>query len=222
MAFVRSVLRPGMTFVDVGANIGLYSILAAKLVGATGTVLAIEPSPRERSALLGHLSRNGLSNVRVRSEAVSDEAGTTRLHLTDQYWGGQNTMGSPVHRGVEIVNSVEVDTATLDRLVLEEALGRIDCIKIDVEGAEAKVLRGSSDVLCTLRPVVLLELLEPALRQQGSSADEVLELLRGFGYEIYGFSAETGTPERWSGKGPLSPNIVAMAQPLTPKTARPR
>lgn len=211
MAFLRSVLKPGMTFVDVGANVGLYTILASRLTGSSGRVVAFEPSPRERASLQRHIERNSLGNVIVRPEAVSDEAGTATLHLTDPYWGGQNTIGAPIYEGVDVVSSVGVPTARLDDVLNEIGLDTIDCLKIDVEGAEAMVLRGAARTLTGSRPIVLIELLDASLSKQGSSAAEVIGLLQSYGYELRQYSAVTGLLEAVpTGADPQSANVVAV------------
>lgn len=210
--FLASVLGPGMTFVDVGANIGLYTLLAAHLVGPGGSVVAVEPSPREQMSLRRNLALNGQFAVRVRTEALGQAGGTAILHVTDAEHAGQNTLGRPRYTDTNVIEEIEVPITTLDSLVDEEGLERIDAVKVDVEGAEELVLRGAEASLRCFRPLVLLELQDPSLRTLGSSAKRVLSLLESLEYSLVGYSVQTGKPE----PGPLrdgqatdSPNVVA-------------
>ena len=137
-AFLRRRLRPGDTFVDVGANIGCLSALASRLVGPRGSVVAIEPSRAQIAALQETLTRNDLTNVRLVAAAVSDR--DQELHL----FAGpiRNTgMTTTVPRS-GLREEGRVRAAPLGSLVTCEELGTARLVKIDVEGAEDRVLAG--------------------------------------------------------------------------------
>lgn len=189
LTVLARVVRTGDTVVDVGANIGLYTLAAARLVGTEGTVLAIEPSAREHSALLQNLALNSLGRVRVDDRAVGSEAGRRVLHLADAQHAGQNTLGSVVYGGVSVVGSEEVAVASLDQIIAEAGLTAVSVLKIDVEGAEHEVLRGALRCLDELRPVILMELQEPSLAALGSSVAEVLGLLEAHGYRVLAYGS---------------------------------
>ena len=211
-AFLASVLRPGMTVVDVGANIGLYTLLAAHLVAPGGTVVAVEPSPREQVSLRRNLAANGRFAVRVRTEALGRTDGTATLHVTDVEHAGHNTLGAPVYADTSVIDKIEVPVMTFDHLVREEGLERIDAVKIDVEGAEELVLRGGEASLRRFRPLVLLELQDTSLRTLGSSAEKVISLLESLDYRVVGYSKRTGRPEcgpLHDGQETASSNVVA-------------
>jgi len=195
-AFLASVLKPGMTFVDIGANIGLYTLLAAPLVAPGGIVVAVEPSPREQVTLMRNLAANDQFAVRVRAEALGMADGSAILHVTDAEHAGQNTLGAPTYADTGVVEEIEVPVRAFDRLVDEEGLERIDAVKIDVEGAEELVLRGGQVSLRRFRPLVLLELQDPSLRTLDSSAEGVISLLESLDYRVVGYSKRTGRPER--------------------------
>jgi hypothetical protein len=111
-----------------------------------------------------------------------------------------------------------VDVETLDKVVAVLGLTRIDFVKIDVEGAEASVIYGARHVLSTMRPIILLEINDNALRAQATSGEALLSTLRGdFNYDIMSFSSLTGEIERLSGSAPLSANVVAMPRERTPQ-----
>lgn len=148
-AEIRRRLRPGGVFVDVGANQGDFTLLAASLVGPAGRVVAFEPDPDNVAALRENLRLNGFANVEVRAVALADEAGSATLHRSAiSGWHslneGGNTGGRP---------PITVALERLDDL----GLTRLDVLKIDVEGAENAVIRGAMNTLHRCRPVVLLD-----------------------------------------------------------------
>lgn len=138
-------LRPGDTFLDLGAHVGFHTLLAARLVGPAGWVVAFEPSPRNARYLRRHLALNGCGNVRVEEAAVSDAAGAARfLHGRGTGTGRLSGAGG-----------VEVRTVALDGYCAEHGLSPA-AVKIDVEGAELAVLRGAEEILTRCRPLVFL------------------------------------------------------------------
>lgn len=210
-AFVDRMLKPGMVFVDVGANDGYYTLFAARRVGPTGRVIAVEPSSRERAHLQRNLGRNGLDNVQVVAAALGAEAGFVDLHLAHGVHAGHNTLGDFAHDDVVRASSERVPLETLDALVTRHALSKVDMVKIDVEGAEAGVVAGARTVLSTHRPVLLMELNDRALHAQGQSADTLLNTLKtDLNYQVLSFSPVGGRPERAVEGVPLSSNIVLV------------
>ena len=209
-AFLDRTLRRGMTFVDVGANDGLYTLFAARRVGSRGRVVAVEPSSRERGNLERNLALNRLKNVTVVPAALAAEAGRADLQIAPAVHGGHNTLGGFAHEGVTAIAAEPVAVETLDAVAQRLALGKVDVIKIDVEGAEVKVLAGGRELLKAWRPVLLIEANEQALRKQATSTEEMLALLGSLNYEIFVFSDATGLVERWIEATALSANIVAM------------
>lgn len=137
-AFLRRRLRSGDTFVDIGANIGCISALACRLVGSRGTVVAIEPSPAAIAALHETFAGNSLTNVRVVASAVSD-----RDHELALFVGPSHNIGltsTVAHDGLP--EQERVRASPLGSLVTREELETARLIKIDVEGAEDRVLAG--------------------------------------------------------------------------------
>lgn len=210
-AFLDKVLKPGMVFVDVGANDGYYTLFAARRIGNTGRVLAFEPSSRERANLERNIARNRLANVTVLPVALGVECGRADLRLAEGGHSGHNTFGSFANDGVKAERVETVEMSTLDKVAKELNLDRIDVMKIDVEGAEANVIAGGRRILEAMRPLILLEISDRALRAQGSDAQKLIGLLRSeLGYEIGVFSARTGGIELLDRAGTLSPNVLAM------------
>jgi hypothetical protein len=133
------------------------------------------------------------------------------LRLAQGVHSGHNTLGKFAHDGVQAERIQRVDLETLDKVACDLDLGRVDVVKIDVEGAEASVIHGARHVLTAMRPIILLEINDRALRAQATSGEALLSTLRtDFVYEIMTFSAVTGTVERLVGSTPPSANVVAM------------
>ncbi|MBS0221761.1 MAG: FkbM family methyltransferase [Proteobacteria bacterium] len=210
-AFLGHILRSGMTVIDVGANEGLYTLFAARRVGPSGRVIAVEPSSRERAILDGNLARNRIRNVAVVPNALADKPGTAELKIAPRQHGGHNTLGQFVYDDDTTVACESVTVETLDTLAERLELQRIDVLKIDVEGAELKLLAGGRSLLSQQRPILLIEANDEALKRQGASAAALVELLLSLDYRIHVFG-ERGTIEPWIQGRRLSENIVALSR----------
>ena len=190
-AFIDSVLQEDMVMIDVGANDGLFTIFAARRVGKKGRVLAFEPSTREFARLQANIRMNRLRNVKAFAKAASNETGVAQLKICEYGHEGQNTLGEFPY-AVKQAEVQVVEICRLDEFLQIEKLQRLDVMKIDVEGAEYKVLQGSEETIRKFRPIILLELLDKALRHQGNSAAQVVQFLLDLDYNIYDFSTISG------------------------------
>lgn len=192
-AFLQDFLRPGMTFVDIGANEGAYTVFAAQRVGASGRVLAVEPSERELTRLRENIALNRLANVVVVAAAAGDAEGTADLAVAEADHAGQNTIGRRVANPQIRTDSIErVPVRMLDALLEEHEIDDPDFVKIDAEGSEPLVLAGARGTLSSTRPILQLELEPTALRAQGSTIDAVLHELRALDYRLWIFDGSTG------------------------------
>ena len=163
------LLQAGDHFLDVGANAGFYTLLAARLVGKDGRVSSFEPLPRNLSFLRQHVSLNNLQNVTVHAAAVSDQDGVARFN-THQH----ASMGNLTEQG-----ALEVKTVALDSLFAAGQLRPAKLIKIDVEGAEHSVLLGARNYLLSCHPVILLS-------GHGTAVQLKCEALLGeLGYDVH-------------------------------------
>jgi len=133
-------LRPGMVFVDIGANVGYFSLIAANLVGSAGKVYAFEPAPENHAVLRRNIELNGYSNIQPVEKAVSHKSETTLLYLS-ALDSGSHSLSQEAARGIE-GDFVQVSTTTLDSFFEGEAWPNVDLVKIDVEGGELGVLEG--------------------------------------------------------------------------------
>lgn len=140
----KKLLQPGMIFVDVGANIGYFSLLAAKLVGPEGKVYAFEPEPGNHDLLRKNIELNSYSNIQAIQKAVSDKSESTLLFLS-ALDTGSHSLYSEAARGLQ--ESVEITTTTIDEFLESEGWPSIDLMKIDVEGAELVVLAGMENLV---------------------------------------------------------------------------
>jgi FkbM family methyltransferase len=216
---LAQVLRPGMIFVDVGANMGLYTLFAARMIGEHGRVLAIEPSTRECGRLLKNVEANSLSNVRLVRSAVSDSRSEVDLLVAEDEWSGHNTLGAFAY-DTPLARKETVRTEGLDDIVSREGLSRVDIVKLDVEGSELLVLKGAVGILERFRPLLLLELADRALVHQGCSSGQIWDFCSQRGYQIFAFDQCTGLPVPAQQKPYYdSENVVAVPDSYKPAAA---
>ncbi len=174
------LVSPGHVVIDVGANVGFYSLTAASLVGPAGRVVAFEPGPKTASRLRENAALNGFANLVVVEAAVSDKPGVLRLHLGEDSEG--NSLFDP---GQEATDSVEVSVLTLDAYAEAEGIARVDLLKIDAEGAEVGIIRGARRVLTGPdAPPVIVEANPLTLRTAGESVGSLRAELESLGYTI--------------------------------------
>jgi FkbM family methyltransferase len=178
VAWLKDELAPGATFIDVGANVGYFALLASQRVGPLGTVIAIEPSRRTADLLERNATRNGAPLVLEQCACTDDDAcGTVAL-----FQGADSGETSLASGAAGSQRSEQIPAKTLDRIVRERGLTRVDVIKIDVEGAEYQVLSGAKRTLAEFRPKLMIELEPENLKHFGLTVANVLDLLRGLGY----------------------------------------
>ena len=179
LMLLERFLQPGMVFVDGGANTGVFTFVAARLVGPSGQVFSFEPGAACFHALQQSLRLNRFKNIHLNHCALSDHCGTARLyHLRGQ----ENAFSLAV---AENVDYDEVSLTILDDVARLHELTRVDFIKLDVEGAEELVLRGAKEVLDRWQPVVLFEVNLDATRGMKLSPDGACRVLTDLGYQLY-------------------------------------
>lgn len=180
-----ALVTPGATVLDIGANIGQYTLMAAVRVGPAGRVHAFEPTPPVAASLARNVALNRFTWVAVNALAVSDTSGMTRLSLHPKAPDINSIVGQRAPGP-----SIEVPTITLDEYVATRDIPRVDLIKLDVEGAEPRVLRGGRALLTRPDgPLLFVEVNPEALEAGGTSAEEVYGLLRECGYTWYPIEA---------------------------------
>ena len=172
-AAIADGVEAGATVIDVGANIGFYSMRLANLVGPQGQVHAFEIDPRAIRCLHRTLRRNSIDQLLLHELALGSSDGTVFLNQSSEVGhtsAARSGFGSPV------------ECVTLDAWASKADLRSLTVIKIDVEGGELEVLKGAAETIQRLRPRLVIEVVDSALREFGSSEEELLELLRQWGY----------------------------------------
>jgi FkbM family methyltransferase len=184
LEFLLDVLKPGMIFVDVGANVGFYSIPAAKKV-EHGTVFAFEPCAWTYRTLLENVKINKLTNIQAVNSALADRKGQATLQVNVRGKDGLNTLGRPTHVDCEVVATERVQVTSLDDFMLEQSISSVDAMKIDVEGAELFVLKGATNLL--RQPNAPLILYESHSLSKGFNYHPVEQMwfLEKLGYSLY-------------------------------------
>ena len=180
----RKLLRPGMTFVDVGANVGYYTALAAQLVGPTGSVFVFEPSDYAYPRLSRMIETNRLANAHAIKCALADSAGDRFL-----YGGTVGEETADIRTATMVPNDnprkALVRTETLDHMADELNIRHIDFMKIDVDGLEPLVLQGADRLITQGRiSNIMLECAERWFQRMNTSTVELLQNMRAKGYSI--------------------------------------
>jgi FkbM family methyltransferase len=175
------LLQPGSTFVDVGANIGCYSIALAAAIRPGGRVLAIEASPRLQPYLERNIVMNGLHTIEIVALAAGEREGTTAFHEAPSHSFGMGSIAPQFNS-----RPLQLPMSTLDRILQERAVERVDLMKVDVEGFELGVFRGARRALTGAHPpAVLFEFLDWAEERAGLRVGAAQESLLDWGYRLW-------------------------------------
>ncbi len=154
----KQIVWPGDVVIDVGANWGLHSLYLSRLVGPQGTVMAVEPFPLALSELKWHLEVNHCLNVRVISSALSDKEGTSLFVSGASASTGKLVSVEIEHSPLIEKETFSVLTQSLDSLLKELQVNSLKLVKIDVEGAESKVLLGAQETIQRFQPYFVIDL----------------------------------------------------------------
>lgn len=203
--FFEKITLPGDYIVDVGANVGLYSILAGKKAGPEGRVLAFEPFPASLDILRRNRAHNGLDRM-MNIFPIALGAARTKLALSVHSDPGRNSFGE---LGQDEITRIDVPVDTLDNVLSELNPPKIDFIKMDVEGFEKMVLEGGQNSLSHYKPTIVFELNPDMCKRAGYDASEIVQFLQGLGYRFFaydrGFELTETIPEKFG-------NYVAVHQ----------
>jgi FkbM family methyltransferase len=172
---IEARVQPGMTAVDIGANFGYHTFRLAQRVGPAGRVLAVEPMSEAWGRLQANAAHNDFGQVTYAQVGLSDrDEGVTTVAFTSHY----------DIDGTEHTTPEQVRVTTLDTLVQETGLERVDFVKLDVDGYEGKVFRGARATLEQWHPDVLFEISSDMMAAQGDDAGELLATLGQLGYRL--------------------------------------
>lgn len=196
--WTRSLLPPGGVFLDIGAHIGYFSLLAAHTVGPRGKVHALEPNPSAFAALQRHLQENGVTNVAASQIALAEEQGVLPLYTPPAAEARDYNVTFLPRDGW---NRVEIPAERLDTYLARERVERIDVAKMDVEGAEPRVVAGGAESLrAGIVRHLVTEVNGPRLVEAGSSPQDLVARLRDLGFlpaRLAGSRAEPVAEESW-------------------------
>lgn len=167
----------GTTFYDIGANVGLFSLLHAKL--SAGETVAFEPNPQIVDRLRENVELNPDLDIHIKEVALSDTVGETTLSVSKTYPGEASLTGSTMTD--DELFQMSVRTATLDSII-DTLPDTPNLLKIDVEGAELRALSGMSEVICEWKPEILLEIHPNLIKSDGKHVSDIRELLKNFDY----------------------------------------
>jgi FkbM family methyltransferase len=183
---VKNEIKKGDVVIDIGAHIGYYTVLFAKLVGPEGRVFAFEASPTNFEILKKNVDVNGYQNVTLNNKAVSDKDGKLTLYITGRtstenfLFKPENFIGSS-----KIKDTIEIDSITLDDY-FRDFKGQINFLKMDISGAEPRVIKGMGSILSKNDSLKIQQEWWPnAIRTHGIEPESHLKLLTQMGYKIY-------------------------------------
>lgn len=171
----KKILKPGMTFVDVGAHIGYFTRLAARRVGVSGHVYAFEPDPKNRVLLMQNTKR--YRNVSIHAIAITEKEGRVPFYHVRGSTGCHSTIAQ------DDAERSLVPATTLDMFMREKGIGHADVIKMDIEGGEAKALQGMEQTLRGIRHLII-EYNPAALSRAGADPRALLSMLQEKGFTI--------------------------------------
>ncbi|MGH9265341.1 MAG: FkbM family methyltransferase [Acidimicrobiales bacterium] len=185
---LRALLRPGMTFLDVGAHVGYMSLLAARAVGPAGRGFAFEPEPGNFALLMANLAVHGVENVEAVPAAAWSETGRLSLSLCTDNTGDHRAYALP---GRE---SVDVPAFALDDVLPGDVT--IDVVKVDAQATDDIAIRGMERTLARCRPALVVEFWPQGIRERGADPADVLGYYRSLGYDLGVLGGEHGaSPE---------------------------
>jgi FkbM family methyltransferase len=177
---LRDLVEPGMTVVDVGANIGYFTLQFAKAVGVSGQVWAFEPVHEYRQRIYEHLKLNSLGeNVTVFPYGLSGQENEQEISVGEA--------SATLHWTSSVVPpqaKMLIQLKTLDRIVSEKKLNHLDLIKIDIDGHEPAFLRGATETIRKFRPVIVIEMAQHCLHVAGSDVELLCKQLEDLDYVI--------------------------------------
>jgi FkbM family methyltransferase len=177
LELLELLLQPGMTVLDVGANVGIHTSIAARSVAPGGTVYSFEPVPENFEILVRNLARNQLTNVVVEQIAIGNEVGRSTIYLADHSIGTHSLLRSDKSN---LAQSLSVPITTLDNYFCDQMPDVVNLLKIDVEGYEPNVLMGAIDLL-RRTDQLLIEYNRVSIEANGG-VDAFIELLASFDF----------------------------------------
>lgn len=203
--FLLETLKEGDTFLDVGSNVGLFSLYASKKVGQNGQVICFEPTPITYSRLTENIQLNHFTNIEARNIGLSNEEGELKFYYSDKGFDAWNSF-APDSR---LKNHIVIKSSTLDLQLENVDKNRIKLVKIDVEGWEKFVIQGGKQFFEKYAPIVMVEFTEENTVNAGYSIHDIFTEMENNGYQWYEFSNGKLVKETRKQNYPYS-NLIAI------------
>lgn len=182
---IEPLVKPGMTFIDIGANVGVYSLFVSVKTGGTARILSLEPHPRTYRKLVVNRRLNGFDNIRPVNMAAGEDTATVKL-FSD---GGGNIGGASLLREASgDANAVEITARPLPEILRDNTVGEIDLLKADVEGFEDRAVLPLFEDAASRRLWPSAMLIETVHRKLWRR--DLVEILQGHGYRVAGETTE--------------------------------
>jgi FkbM family methyltransferase len=178
-----ALVEPGASVLDVGANMGFFTVAVGHRLNGTGKVLAIEPMPQNLTALRKNVAVNHLKNVEIVACGVNKEPGELQMDISPTATTGNAAVKWTDDMPFQVVTET-VPVHRLDDLMAQHGLDKVDLLKIDIEGFEWFAFQGAPTLLAERRPVILMELNRPAIRTFGYRVSDIVGLLESHGYVL--------------------------------------
>ncbi len=180
--YIGKVLKPGEHFLDIGANIGIVSLIASRSVGNTGKVYSVEALPATRKLLEENIALNEAQNIKVVPFALLDKTGEVQFFGSIDGNIGGSSLSAQGQKGAPVI----VEGRTLDSLLADGTIERCDVMKMDIEGAEILALQGMKNLFANHKPrAVMIEIADEHLAQFSAKPADVIEFFTNHGYLWY-------------------------------------
>ena len=196
ISFLKKTLKKDNVFIDIGANIGAYSLIASKLVEKTGMVIAFEPVNTINKMLIENIMMNDLTNITVEKKAVYDQNTNLELFISNEQNMGMSSILNHSHESGE---KQKIEAITLDNYVQLKKLAKIDLVKIDIEGAEIHALKGMKQSLVKFKPTLIIEISDGILENSSVKSNAIYDFLFDLNYVPYNID-EKGNIKDFSSK----------------------
>jgi len=192
LGLISRLLKPDSVFLDVGANVGIFSLFAAK-VFPSARIFAFEPAAKTFKLLARNIWLNDAQNVTPVRSALGSSSGQAKMHVNVAGKDGLNTLGVPSHPDCELAGTEIVPITTLDEFLAVGTIARVDVMKVDAEGAELFIMEGAKELLQRNdAPVLLYEAFSFLTRGFAYHPVEIYWLLERWGFAFFTLSSETG------------------------------
>ncbi len=205
--YLTSILHEGDIFIDIGANIGLFSLMASKAVGSKGLVISFEPTPNTFSRLSENVKLNDFKNINVRNIGLSNVKDELTFYISKNGYDAWNSFAPSQDNKLEIAIKVPVSTLDIELINVEKS--KIKLVKIDVEGWEKFVLNGGRDFLLNFNPIVMIEFTEENTFNAGYPVHDIYKIMQDFGFKWYRLNDGKLIPEVQKMRYPYD-NLIAM------------